>query len=171
MQLLAKLSHGELQQLLTAGLLVLGTIAITVPVVVAVQWRWMREATINAEIKRDMLARGLSAEDIERVVWAGAGDSNPAGGVPCSGEVVVESNDEWHSAIVLKRDESRWYVHFVGTDLSENEWVSADRIRFPITYFESASMNGSGPIEEPHRGREALPGRYAKPVPVDHDLA
>ena len=130
----------------------------------------LRESRINAELKRDMLARGLSAEDIGRVIGAGMGPHEPEGAVPSSGEVVVEQSGEWHPAILLKQTDSRWFVHYVGTDSDENEWVAADRIRFPFAFFADGDFDS--PIGHERRlGRESHAGYYAKPVPADHDLS
>jgi hypothetical protein len=49
---------------LVVGLIVLG-------VVIANQWRKIRQAEIQAALKQDMLERGMSAEEIKLVLEAG----------------------------------------------------------------------------------------------------
>jgi len=110
---------------------IVAAVLIVLPWAVAYERRRRTEAQIDADLKRDMLARGMSAEEIARVI--GAGRDVPAGGVdlPLACEAVVESEGDWYPALVLKRDGDRWYVHFVGQSMEENEWVNIDRMRFP----------------------------------------
>jgi hypothetical protein len=37
---------------------------------IAVEWRKAREALVEADLKRELVAKGLSAEDVERVLKA-----------------------------------------------------------------------------------------------------
>jgi hypothetical protein len=96
-------------------------------------------ATINAvktaSLKHAMLAQGMTPEAIVQVIEArpgGPAEARVAGAVdlPCASEAVVASDGEWRAALVLKEADGRYYVHFVGTDMDENEWVGLDRIRF-----------------------------------------
>lgn len=50
-----------------------GLIAALIPVtiVAAVQWRKVRQSELEYHLKQEMLARGLSPADIERIVTAG----------------------------------------------------------------------------------------------------
>jgi hypothetical protein len=50
--------------------------------IVAHQWRNLRQAEVEAALKQDMLNRGLSVEEIERVVRA---STNPANSKPAWG--------------------------------------------------------------------------------------
>jgi hypothetical protein len=170
MQLLTPLPPDELLAVFIVMVGVIGVVVLAVPIVLAVQLRWMRESRINAELKREMLARGLSAEDIERVIGKGNGPHEPEGAIPSAGEVVVEHLGEWYSAVLLKRTDSRWFVHYVGADSDENEWVTADRIRFPLAFFEDSDFDSPFRLEK-RPGRESHAGYYAKPVPADHDLS
>ena len=59
---------------------------------------------------------------------------------PYAGEVVIEREGyegQWHSALVLRRRGDRYLVHtcpgYEGCELPGNEWVKADRIRFPAS--------------------------------------
>jgi hypothetical protein len=170
MQLLASLHPEELTAIVIVTVSVIGVVAVTLPIVFAVQLRCMRESRINAELKREMLARGLSAEDIALVIGTGTGNHEPEGAIPSAGEIVVEHSGEWHSAILLKRSDSRWFIHYVGTDSDQNEWVTADRIRFPLAFFEAGDFDMPIRLEK-RPGRESHAGYYAKPVPADHDLS
>ena len=64
-----------LRQLLNPELVVPVVMAIAgaiiaVTAVIAVQWRKVRQADFDASLKNDMLNRGMSADEIERVVKA-----------------------------------------------------------------------------------------------------
>jgi hypothetical protein len=63
LDLLQRLSGLELLGLA----LVLGVVAISLLAVFMAFWRSLREAKVNAWLKRDMLARGMSVDDIERL--------------------------------------------------------------------------------------------------------
>ena len=39
---------------------------------------------------------------------------------------MIERDEEWHPGFVLKRDGDRYFVHYVGGEMSENEWVSVE---------------------------------------------
>ncbi len=98
--------------------------------VIAGTWQKMSALKIETVLKRDMLDRGMTADAIAQVVNCQA---TPAGAVslPCACEVVVNKDDEWQTALVLQMSDGRYYVHYVGRDMDENEWVEEDRIRFP----------------------------------------
>ena len=102
-------------------------------------WRAVRECEADRSLKAQMLDRGFSAEEIARVINAG-GDSEGTD-LPSPAEVVVKWTDgEWYPALILKEDEDRFWVHYVGHDMSSNEWVSVDRIRFPAPPREGAEV-------------------------------
>ena len=46
---------------------------------------------------------------------------------------IVERDGEWCPCLILKREGDRFFVHQVGTEMSDNEWVSNDRVRFPAS--------------------------------------
>jgi hypothetical protein len=72
-------------------------------------------------LKRQMVDRGISADEIIAILAGGKPRQGPPeGGVdlPYACEVVVESDGEWHTGLILKRDGDRYLVHFVGTDMS-----------------------------------------------------
>jgi hypothetical protein len=80
-------------------------------------------------LKRAMIDRGMSAEAISQVISCRR-TPEEAVNVPCASEAVVSKDGEWRSALVLQMADDRYYVHYVGSDMDENEWVDEDRIRF-----------------------------------------
>ena len=70
--LLDRLSGRDLQSLLT----VLIGCGLALAVVVVVQWRMLKQAEIEATLKQDMIAQGMSAEEIERILNAGVGNAS-----------------------------------------------------------------------------------------------
>mgnify|MGYP001170267821 FL=1 len=46
-------------------------------------------------------------------------------------ECEVRWRGQWYPAKVLREADGRWYIHYVEDDHSWDEWVEADRIRFP----------------------------------------
>lgn len=78
------MSEAELVLLLTLSSIG-GAIAITA--IVVSQWRATREAAYNARLKQLMIERGMSAEEIERVVQARSPDAkapfDPFAHKPC----------------------------------------------------------------------------------------
>jgi hypothetical protein len=51
-------------------LLLIGTFVVIAVAVIAVQWRRVRVAEIEGALKKQMLERGMTAEDIEKVLEA-----------------------------------------------------------------------------------------------------
>lgn len=97
----------------------------------------MSAQKIETALKRDMIERGMAADAIMQVIncrstpEVGANRA-PEGAVnlPCACEAVVNRDGDWQTALVLQMSDDRYYVHYVGSDLDENEWVDEDRIRF-----------------------------------------
>lgn len=136
----SRIPANDLIGLASIVLVILGAVLIAVPAIMFTQMRAVREARILSGLKRDLVARGLPTDEIERLVRARP-DSEPVGqGLPTAHEVVVHWQDDWYPAIVLKRAENQWLVHYVGNDTSDNEWVGPDRIRFPLAYFAAEGM-------------------------------
>ena len=69
---LARFNSGKIIGLIIPLAGMLTGILIAVPAIVAEAWQKTRQAEIEATLKRDMLDRGMSAEDIERVISASA---------------------------------------------------------------------------------------------------
>ena len=108
-------------------------------------------------LKQQMIERGMTADEIVRVVGPPSEalddlseeEDDEAGVVsgPFAGEVVVEREGyegQWHSALVLRRSGDRYLIHtcpgYEGCELPGNEWVKADRVRFPAS---SSGQDGS----------------------------
>jgi hypothetical protein len=174
--LLAKIASGEIWPLAVAiGPLAvaIGVAAVAFMIVAVVVSNHRSEGLrlqVEGELKREMLARGLSVDDIVRVVKA-TRDQMPEGvDIPSASDVVVESDGEWYAALVLKRDGTKWYVHYVGSEMDENEWVTEDRIRFPASFFaRHDSRDGESDMVDARMSyREArLAG---KPLGVESEL-
>jgi hypothetical protein len=87
----------------------------------------LAQAGHDARLKRDMIARGMSAAEIVQVITA----KGEAMDLPCASEVVVEHDGDWHAALVLQAANDQYYIHYIGNEMDSNEWVGPDRIRFP----------------------------------------
>jgi hypothetical protein len=124
---------------------------------------------VEGDLKREMLARGLPADDIVRVIRASRADEPEGVEIACASEVVAEHDGEWVPAIVLKRDDSKWYVHYVGSEMDENEWVPEDRIRFPASFFDRACGENEHDLDGRRPSEQVA--RYAgKPIGVNNEL-
>ena len=93
-------------------------------------WASVCKLRLETALKQQMVDRGMSADEILTVLSGPAPSTNTID-FPCASEVVVESEGEWSPALILKRGDDRYFVHYVGYDLSDNEWVSGARVRFP----------------------------------------
>ena len=126
-----------------ATLVALCGLIIVVVYIAATNWRKCRQHQLDVSLKRDMLDRGMSADEIERVLGAKSPDAakGPDGPVayPTPSEVVVEQDGEWYAAILLKSDGGKYFVHYKGYD--EEEWVTIDRIRFPAQPHPAATSD------------------------------
>jgi hypothetical protein len=115
-----------------------------------------------------MLERGMSSDEIVKVLNGSEAGKDVDNG-PCASEVVVQNDEEWCTALILKRDRERYFVHFVGTDMSDNEWVTADRIRFP-----ALKDQGNSPWDWSAAGGVFNASHWcanpSKPAPVDAEL-
>jgi len=97
--------------------------------VIAGTWQKASALKLETALKREMIERGMSADAIAQVINSGA---TPVGAVnlPCACEAVVNKDGDWQTGLVLQMSDDRYYVHYVGSDMDENEWVGEDRIRF-----------------------------------------
>jgi hypothetical protein len=82
---------------------------------------------------------------------------------------VVESEGEWSPGLILKRDADRYYVHHVGQDMSDNEWVTADRLRFPASSVDPGGAPWDWSGSSGFLGAKHL-CKQAKPAPVNTEL-
>jgi hypothetical protein len=157
----------------------LATLLFSVPLVwvVASAWESVNKLRLKAGLKQQVIAlkqqmieKGMTADEIVRVLGPPSealddlpeeGKDDEAGSViePCAGEVVVEQDGEWHSALVLGRDGDRYLIHtcpgYNSAVLSGDniEWVKADRVRCPVP----ASLSGQ---EESFRGSVDSSGAF-----------
>jgi hypothetical protein len=135
-------------------------------------WTKVNKLRLENALKQQMIDRGMSADDIVMVVTR----AKPAASAvepPCACEAVVESDGEWQTALVLKHDEDRYFVHVVGTEMSDNRWVNSDQIRFPAPVQGQcgAPWDWSFPSGALRAGDWCGRGRnHAKPEPVDQEI-
>jgi hypothetical protein len=165
---------------LVVGILV-GVFVISLVAIVASAWTQIHTLRLNHSLKRQMIDRGLSADDILAVLngqrpgegavshpRAGEGAVEP----PCACEAVVEIDEEWQTALILKREDDQYYVHVVGTEMSDNQWVTSDRVRFPARGHDGCTR----PMDWSFLGSAFGAGDWcgkagrSKPAPVDQDL-
>jgi surface antigen len=67
-----------LEVLMNPVFIVFASLTITAVVsTIAVQWRKVRQAEVEASLKQDMIQRGLSADDIQKVLGASARRCRP----------------------------------------------------------------------------------------------
>jgi hypothetical protein len=166
---------------LVVGLVfIVGIFIIALVAIVATAWSQIHRLRLEGPLKQQMIERGMSAEDIVAVLtnqMPGEGAvghpraSDEAIDFPCASEAVVEGDGEWHTALILKRDGERYYVHYVGTEMSDNEWVTSDRIRFPA----ASGDHGGSSADWLLAGGSALAAgwcgkAHSKPAPVDQEI-
>jgi hypothetical protein len=169
--LLADLSSNQQMILMIVGLGVCVPTIIAVVGICAGTWAQVNRLRLDHALKQQMIDRGMGAEEIA-VVLKGPDRVEQGVESPCASEVVVENCGEWQTALVLKRDGERYYVHFVGTEMSDNEWVTSDRVRFPATNGDHCGTPGDWLLA----GGSALAAgwcgkaRHSKPAPVDQEI-
>jgi hypothetical protein len=142
--------------------------------VIASAWESVTKLRLKAGLKQQVIAlkqqmieRGMTADEIVQVLGTpsealddlsdeGKDEEGVVSG-PFAGEVVIEREGyegQWHSALVLRHNGDRYLVHtcpgYEGCELPGNEWVQADRVRFPAP---SNGQNGSPQGFADHTGR------------------
>ena len=135
---------------------------------------WARVIRQEIALKQQMVERGMTADEIIAVLSGTKPQEEHRGGgvdLPCASEVVVDIDGEWQTCLMLKQEDDRYYVHVVGTEMSDNQWVTRDRMRFP------ASNDGGGRVgdwsflsEFSRMASGCGNGEKAKPVGVDQEL-
>jgi len=122
---------------------------------------WQKVSTQNHEssLKRAMIDRGMPAEAIVQVMNSRTTPED-AVSLPCASEAVVSKDGEWQPGLVLQMSNDRYYVHYVGRDMDENEWVDEDRIRF------RAWSQSPDSIVEPRMARNGAPRKQ----PIEMEL-
>jgi hypothetical protein len=120
-------------QVLTLWIVAMGVtflILVSLAGIIVPAWASVHKARLEMAFKQQLLDRGMAAEEIFNLVNGPKQDPTSVD-YPCASEVVVEWDGDWYRALILKREDDRYYVHYVGHDMSENEWVTGDRVRFP----------------------------------------
>jgi hypothetical protein len=105
---------------------------------------WHKTAALKHEtaLKRAMIDRGMAADAIVQVLNSHATPVGAAN-LSCACEAVVQKDGEWQTGLVLQMADDRYYVHFVGSEMNENEWVGEDRIRFRAWSSDPAAIADS----------------------------
>jgi hypothetical protein len=157
------------------------TFIIVLAWIVASAWTQIHRLRLESPLKQQMIDRGMSAEDIVAVLnnqrpgEGAVGHPRASEGAvepPCASEAVVEIDDEWQTALILKREGDRYFVHVVGTEMSDNQWVTSDRVRFPATSHDRCAS----PMDWSFLGSALGAGDWcgkagrSKPAPVDQEL-
>jgi hypothetical protein len=137
--------------------------------ILAPVWASVHKARLEMAFKQQLLDRGMGAEEIFKLTNGREQDPTSAD-YPCASEVVVEHDEEWNPALILKRDGERYLVHYVGTDMSDNEWVTRDRVRFPAGMEDPCGSSwdwasAAGAFDSRRRC-----GNKSKPAPVDAEI-
>lgn len=147
------LSPQQLTSIVIVGSCLLAFTLIALTAIVCSTRQSARNAAHRAGLVREMLDRGLSADDIALVLTAGdRADARPADAqtLPHPSEVLVEKDGEWLPAYVLEVGGGRYHVHFHGTESSDNEWVPAARLRFPAgSNLPQLAAADQRPVKEP----------------------
>jgi hypothetical protein len=162
-EVLARFNSGELLLLLFGALGVFALLVVAIVAIIAGERRRLRVAQLQIELKQELLQRGMTAEEIERVLKAGAAKANPddehdedryATVGPATCDVAVQdSGDDWQRAVLLGMRGDRCLVHYVGSDVSDNEWVGKSRVRFPASVAFAEAFRGEWP--EDYNAQEA----------------
>ena len=159
---------------LIAGIVVFIVVSLfSVPLVwvIAEAWTQIRKLQLEVGLKRQMIDRGMSAEDIVSVLQ-NRRPGERAEELPCASEALVEIDDEWQTALVLKHEGDRYYLHVVGTDMSDNQWVTSDRVRFAARGHDGCAR----PMDWSFLGSAFGAGNWcgragrSKPEPVDQEV-
>jgi hypothetical protein len=142
-----KVGAGDAMAFLFTGFLVLCSGIVAIVAIVAWNWRKVRLAQLDVAFKRECLERGLSADDVARLVGAKPAAPANATPYPSPSDVVAEQDGDWYAALLLKTDGERYLVHYKGYD--EEEWVTLDRLRFPAAVEQA---NAASACQAAHPG-------------------
>ncbi len=165
----ADFSSAQILALAIVGMGVGLCVIISLAGIIVPAWASVSKVRMETALKQQMLERGMSAEEILSLLGP-PGSATSVVDHPCASEIVIERDEEWHPGFVLKRDGDRYFVHYVGGEMSENEWVSVERIRFA----ESSRKSCGTPWHwtDPARGVGASSwcANTEKPKPVDLEV-
>jgi len=172
--LLANLPEFTAAQLLGLWISAMGigaVLIISLAGVCAGAWTTVHKHQLDHALKQQMIERGMTAEAIIAVMGSterrGIGED-----LACACEVLVRIDDEWQTGLILKQDGDRYFVHLVGTEMDENQWVSTEGVRFPATIDGRCSKAGGEAFlaEFARMAAGCRNGQGAKPAGVDQDL-
>jgi hypothetical protein len=159
--MLAQINFAQLDPGLTITLAAMGAgVLIAVTGIIAGAWQKVHANRAKYALTQQMIERGMSPDEIAQVVASHRKSKKSATGaadLPCASEAVVEHDGEWHAALVLQVAQGRYHIHYVGTDMDENEWVSEDRIRFPNGSHVPGLMASLTPKTEGFNGAPSKP--------------
>jgi hypothetical protein len=164
------LSNEQMNFVLNGMLIGLPTI-IAVVAIWAGAWTKVHKLQLENALKQQMIDRGMTAEDIVAVVKSRR-PSEDAEESPSASEVVVDVDGEWQTGLVLRRDGERYYVHLVGTEMSDNQWVTTDRVRFPAAAEDrcGSPLDWSAAAGAFRNGGWCGRSGHSKPAPVDQEI-
>ena len=168
--ILAEFSSSQVVALAIVGMGVGFLVLVSLAGIIVPAWASISRLRMETGLKQQMIERGMSTEEILSIL-SGPERATNSVNFPCASEVVIEGDDEeWHPGLILKRESDRYYVHYVGTEMSENEWVAGARIRFP----ESSKTSCGSPWDWDDRSgalvRRSWCANQSKPAPVDREI-
>jgi hypothetical protein len=161
------------------GILILlgafGIIAMIIALVAVSTGAWVKVSQQELALKQQMVERGMSADEMVAVLSGTKPEKESLEQTvdhPCASEVVVNIDDEWQTGLVLQRSGDQFFIHLVGTEMSDNQWVTVDRVRFPATTDGRCGKAGDGSFlaEFARMATGCGNGQRAKPSGVDQDL-
>ena len=168
------LSSGQVMVLWIVGMGISVPIVGAVVGIIAGAWTKIHQLRLETALKQQMLERGMSAEEIVQVMRSrrdrGSQRDRKVVDYPCASEVVVEHDDEWSPSLILRREGERYLVHYVGTDMSENEWVTSDRVRFPAGAEDPCGSPGDWAASAGAFDASRWCANKSKPAPMNAEL-
>lgn len=157
--LLEPFSSQQVTAIVIVSVSVMSLLVFLMTTVIAGTWQKMSALKLETDLKREMLGRGMTADAIAQVINCRATPESAAS-PPCACEAVVNKDGEWQTALVLQTTDDRYYVHYVGREMDENEWVGVDRIRF-ANWSENAER-----MQPFHLGRNGGPRKQPMELEV-----
>jgi hypothetical protein len=153
------LSANQITSIVIVSVSVLSLLVFLVTTVLAGALQKSAATKHEMALKRAMINQGMSADAIVQVINCRPAPEDTVN-LPCACEAVVNKDGEWQTGLVLQMADDRYYVHYVGTEMDENEWVDEDRIRF------RAWSNNPDLIAEARIGRNGLPRKQPMEMEV-----
>ena len=167
--LFAELSANQVVALIVVALGVGALVLISLAGIMAPAWASVNKLRLETALKQQMLERGLSAEEIV-AVWGCPARESTSVDLPCASEVVVDCDGDWCPALILKCEGDRFFVHHVGHDMSDNEWVAGDRLRFPASSKDRCGSPWDWAMAAGFSQANPWCNNKAKPAPAESDI-